>query len=602
MRKNKKNNASKEQENVENVNENELQMNNITNNKKIIILVCIIFAVLAIAILLIVLLTKGDKKSDNSKNDKKEDNTEIVDNIEYYDLKVDNLGSSKNYHIQLAKKDDGSYAYYDKDNKKLISDFDYENYTYNENSCVINSLYSETKVYSFEMNNKDYLYVYVSPYNKCKNDKYFIYNITDNEKVREGNNGTIYVTKYDEGIVISLMESSNNDCTEWTKGNRYSCDGKRGFLFVNDDEFKEVIGNYSWNTVNGDIFVDSNGKLTLYNKKGKVISEFDNMVSYNENYIITYDKSGMVVYDLKHNTIGTIDFFEYEKDKYYFSPRLEEDFNQLRLNYVLSNNSNEVKDIYFDLIKKKSINIEDKVDLVNISYEEASSAVYNFFNLGLMKRDWLIGFWSCGYENCITKDFSYLTITDKNSSDFYRKDSFSVNDLTKEELIKTALFNVDDNKKDCIEFNNTNKGSYTIEEINEVLSKYVHGKSLTLQDLIDYNSEELTIKDNKIYYKTACGGEDTVAPREHIIINNYKVERTNDSIIIYQKVAFSGKPKEENDYITTFDYYKDYNNKEYVESLRDQKRNISVDKYNTYKVTFKLIDGKYYFDNYQLIK
>ncbi len=326
--------------------------------------------------------TKGDDgeyylyKIEKNSSETGENTGTEKDGLEYIDLKVKNINSSKDYHIQLVKKyeesdseyDDGyRYAYYDKDSKKFISDFYYTNGGCNVNDCSKDDSDScvekDTKISSFKVKDKDYLYVYVVNVNICEGYEAvsFIYNISDGkyiigsygERSNYSNYSDEVITDGDEAI-IKINRSNPGICGGWANG--CSCRGG-GFVFSNGGNFKEVRGFDVLVTEDKKYVVVSSSDdgqtcekdlvLNIYDRTGKITKSYDNVVSYNDKYMVTYSENTLFIYDLSYRQLGTIDFEEYNSNCF-FNPDLTIENNKLVIEYYL----NDGNDINYNTSKK----------------------------------------------------------------------------------------------------------------------------------------------------------------------------------------------------------------------------------------------------------
>lgn len=180
---------------------------------------------------------------------------------------------------------------------------------------------------------------------------------------------------------------------------------------------------------------------------------------------------------------------------------------------------------------------------------------------------------------------------------WYTLDKLTVDNMSKTQLIQTAINNLDMTKLTPREGGYT--GTYSLNEINEALSKVVYGKTLTIDDIIkdkeiveikEINGNDVTVF---IYGEKECYGP------YFTYFKPIKTSITNDKVDINMKVAFCEDDAIDNYPSDSVTCYKDRNKQSMVEKNSFEK---SWDNYNTYKVTFKKIDGQYYFDGYELVK
>ena len=209
----------------------------------------------------------------------------------------------------------------------------------------------------------------------------------------------------------------------------------------------------------------------------------------------------------------------------------------------------------------------------------------------------------------------------KISSDrLYENDKFEISQINLNEMLVTALSRQD------IPSVCANEGDYVVllSEINEELERYI-GKTVTTDDIkkvkevsmgnpYDYHYSIKATDNIRFDVKNfVCGGE--FDADDYVYGNIIKGERVGDYVYIYEKKAFGSYDQKslEKD-IFKVNYYTDYKKTgKIVETLdsmefRDKDGNIKPtaipnwDLYNTYKYTFKLIDGAYYFQSFELVK
>jgi len=205
------------------------------------------------------------------------------------------------------------------------------------------------------------------------------------------------------------------------------------------------------------------------------------------------------------------------------------------------------------------------------------------------------------------KSFSLLSfpcasgVTDKT-------DYLTINDISKQEILSSAIIWArDDNNK------------LSIKELNEYISKYVQDYRVNYQDVVDvlqsinkesFNRNFKNIDGDSFYYEQPIGC--TFHAEDFINERVVKTELDGDNLIIYVKRAFAryngktnGDESESSNLLV--DYYLDYNytilkesDMSYSESMKSDTPNWEL--YNTYKYTFKVADGNYYFQSFELVK
>lgn len=210
----------------------------------------------------------------------------------------------------------------------------------------------------------------------------------------------------------------------------------------------------------------------------------------------------------------------------------------------------------------------------------------------------------------------------KNPEDMYET---SKKDLTKREIIATALKGLDNNQINYCKSNESElTNSLTIDDLNNSLAKAIKGEKISIQEIEKEANEKTSytiggygytfkysngtneeysviIKDDKIYIIGPCGHE---GPTEtNLASQTEKVEMVGDELLIYQKVAF-GKTEftgEGIGFVTDYYTEKEYKNKiERITSATDNK-NPTWTKYNSYVLKFKKSNDKYYFEKSNLL-
>ena len=221
------------------------------------------------------------------------------------------------------------------------------------------------------------------------------------------------------------------------------------------------------------------------------------------------------------------------------------------------------------------------------------------------------------------KSFTSLGIT---GDALYKTGLYTIENITQLEFISTMLQQVPfENVGHCGSFVYS-VGDVSLDLLNNGLSKVIYNKSVTLDELKslakEYNEYTETynyygnndrfygIKGDKIYIgSNVCEGSGF----KDVVFKKYeKAEKVEDTLFIYEKRAFYNI-----DYVTKkVNYYSDFDKTQLVESKNakigedplgngapvEQKEEISWDSYNTYKYSFKLIDGTYYFQSVELVK
>jgi len=234
---------------------------------------------------------------------------------------------------------------------------------------------------------------------------------------------------------------------------------------------------------------------------------------------------------------------------------------------------------------EKAKSTETKSNNLSVIDENVTEALKTFEQMGFAPED--------AYESDVTK-------------------------LTKKELIITALKGLANEQINyCKNSENDLTIGIGIEDINKSLNKAVPDGKVSIEDLqnnandttsysiggygysFKYSNgtkEEyaLKIKDNKVYVIGPCGHE---GPNETTIESIVeKAEINGDELNIYKKVAFAKTEFSGALNSLVYDYYKDkdYKTKEESKTLNEEP---TWTQYNTYKLTFKKIKDKYYFES-----
>ena len=364
------------------VEEEKIEDNNIKpkkNKKWLIILLSIIIVALVLTIIF-VLINKNSNKEENKKDDKpvedkKEEEQKPVepteekpieepkkeekkDDVEYIDLNVKNINSNKNYNIQLLKKydknhgkyEDGyTYAFYDKTNDKMLSEFDYVNLTCDikctENPTAYGCVEKTVKVYSFNSGANDYIYVTYGV-NVCGGLEsiYFIYDTSKNRIVLEGRGGTDKVRLLDNNIVINYSTAGDDTCG-YRGTEVFICSGTTGYIIYNGSKFDIIEGKGTVDLDNQYAVVEYNPNLNsnsfainIYNGSGETDKVIKNCIAYNDKYIVVFEGDKLIVKDFKDNKVGTVDSVPYDSTKYDYLPIISEENGKYTLTYSLKTN------------------------------------------------------------------------------------------------------------------------------------------------------------------------------------------------------------------------------------------------------------------------
>ena len=212
--------------------------------------------------------------------------------------------------------------------------------------------------------------------------------------------------------------------------------------------------------------------------------------------------------------------------------------------------------------------------------------------------------------------FYRISITD---NDLYYDEIYNINNISKPDLIMTALKSLKDTEYD-VDACSADTKDVPISVLNENLKKVFKNKEITYDlltqekanvmpddSLFGPDSYEI-VDENTISIKnTLCG----IEANGHDFISDkiIKAEKVGENLYVYKKVAFARFDSfnlSPNDMVS---YYIDYNRSgEKIETINDPHYGdfsnppINWDLYNTYKYTFNMSDGIYYFQSYELVK
>lgn len=371
-----------EEAKTEEVTQSTTENNKKGSNKAILIIMGIIIVVLLIVVV-ILLLGGNDKNKENSNTEPKQntDNTEVepksddpiidekVEDAEYLDLNVSNVNSKNKYEIQLAKKydkdheeytDGYTYGFYNKTTKKMITDITYKNESCGQDCSVnkdaIGCLEGTAKVFSFELNNADYLYI-SHEINVCGgiDSSYIIYDVNKDEIIKEGTGGRGKVESVNGEIIINYRVAGEDVCG-LSGVEILECYGNSGYIFSKNGAFEVIEGKGSFKYNDKYVIIDYSRErdpkkftLNLYNEKGEKVSSIENAIAYNDKYVVTYNGNELGVYELNNNKLGVITSITYNDNKYDYRPDLEVENGKLVLTYQLKGDYSNSLKAYFEL-------------------------------------------------------------------------------------------------------------------------------------------------------------------------------------------------------------------------------------------------------------
>lgn len=219
------------------------------------------------------------------------------------------------------------------------------------------------------------------------------------------------------------------------------------------------------------------------------------------------------------------------------------------------------------------------------------------------------------------------------SNELYRADKYDIKNMSNYDLVANAIRYLDDeNIAFCVHSQEQLKEPISYDDINTELKKHILDKQIFVETIsslestssyplgqYEVNGIGIIIKENGIQLIGPCGVEG--APEDYVNRKIVSAEKQGDYLYVYEKQAFAKHVFDDTydvmsvpvDFVV--DYYKDYNKKEVVEknlysrynsNSCDEnstiKCNPNWDLYNTYKYTFKLFEGKYHFEGFELNK
>jgi hypothetical protein len=217
--------------------------------------------------------------------------------------------------------------------------------------------------------------------------------------------------------------------------------------------------------------------------------------------------------------------------------------------------------------------------------------------------------------NNIMEQFNGIKLTSDDR--LYENEKFDISSIDDNELLITAVSQFD-------VYNTCSKmgeSDFTLSQLNEELNKYVD-KSLTIDFIRSISGSEwryyrynldITVDDDETIHMENHNCGDVSGPQDYVYSNIVSGEKEGDYVYIYEKKAFGTHNGVDENGKMLVDYYKDYNKTgEVVETLvsknmtyRDDNPEDKIpnwDLYNTYKYTFKLVNGTYYFQTLELVK
>ena len=185
---------------------------------------------------------------------------------------------------------------------------------------------------------------------------------------------------------------------------------------------------------------------------------------------------------------------------------------------------------------------------------------------------------------------------------------FNMKDITKKELIGTAVNNIDES---LIGFSGQTQeeATYiTVNELNKVLDNIVFNRdNISIEDIkslcVTNNSKLcgdkiIQVDDNKIkVYNYPHGMSNNV----EVIDKIKKVEKSGEYLYVYSNIAFRLVELTDADKMT-YKYYRDYKANNFIEQIFSESSiEPNWNLYYTYKYTFKIDNSNYYFEKIELV-
>ena len=221
----------------------------------------------------------------------------------------------------------------------------------------------------------------------------------------------------------------------------------------------------------------------------------------------------------------------------------------------------------------------------------------------------------------IMEDYRLLTIHDV---DLYKNDTYNISEMSDYNLIVTAINNLDGKYiAYCVSPEDELAKEVTMQELNKSLNSLILNREITIDKIKSLADESsftaaqyefgdwgIVVNDNNtINVVGSCGGE--FHADDYVEEKIIDVKQENDMLYVYAKKAFATFTTND-DHDMLINYYKDFKKSNIVQKELDYNEmyddetleNIKInwDLYDTYKYTFKVIDGKYYFIQHNLEK
>ena len=245
----------------------------------------------------------------------------------------------------------------------------------------------------------------------------------------------------------------------------------------------------------------------------------------------------------------------------------------------------------------------DKLGSKNVNVDETNTVTENESNATPISID-------SDTVKLAMEKFNGIRTYDK---ELYAVGGYNISNITDENVILTALDGLDE------KYISPCNGSYkaqvaTIDVINATLEKYILNKKITLEDIRKVKEKSdaydyVDLKENGVIIRGSCGG--IWYPEDYVEKKIVKAETEDDYLYVYEVTAFARYI--EDDMSQNVNYFSDFERKNVMEknkkSLkvtppeeRTEKDNPNWDLYNTYKYTFKKVNGSYYFQSLELLR
>ena len=219
------------------------------------------------------------------------------------------------------------------------------------------------------------------------------------------------------------------------------------------------------------------------------------------------------------------------------------------------------------------------------------------------------------------KQFTNVYISDTN---LYRADIYKISNISNNDLVQTTINNIDRKLiASCVSDIKEAKTEISFTDLNKtlnmvILEKEVNadtikslGKSKSFPTLdygtVDPNSGDdygIILSKNGIKVLGTCDGFGPgVYP--YIEKNIVKAEEDNNYIYIYEKQAFAVPEGHDENYDVIYKYYDNFNHEGSAKESKTKQETIYTplkwSLYNTYKYTFKIVNGNYYFEQFEKV-